>query len=408
MGNETIARPIHLPLSDSSFIGDAILKEIDSCQQDKDRLSTAIHQLKEFISSAIQGGDGFDEDWLIECLFSRMDVDYENREHQQVLPLSNGNTYTIRTTEVTDNDKGKEREVESKRPGKAQNPYLVDQEFGRATLCCCKEFLGWVLEIVDNPKVYGFSPVSFPYEMIHNFVQDLSATELISGFCRSTALRERQSFTLSFFVDIENLAFFNHEPNNPTKEMMSIFALRQMLESWFMRIVGFRGVVPLDGIDIRSSRFQKIIENGFEANFKFPPKIRPVTFQSIQRIYKWTQASIHWAYSTNVWLLWKAMTYCERLFGATIELAALENYRTEVIKLCLGKFKSVKATKTNNSQKEPSDKDNKSDNQRTILFRDPDIFVTDRGKRVNSYDVDGEGMSRLERNVIIKKSLNSQ
>lgn len=86
MGNKSIARPIHLPLSDSSFIGDAILKEIDSCQPDKDRLSTVIHQLKELISSAIQGGDGFDEDWLIECLFSRMDVDYENREHQQELP----------------------------------------------------------------------------------------------------------------------------------------------------------------------------------------------------------------------------------------------------------------------------------------------------------------------------------
>jgi len=396
MGNKSIARPIHLPLSDSSFIGDAILKEIDSCQPDKDRLSMVIHQLKELISSAIQGGDGFDEGKLIECLFSRMDVDYENREHQQVLTLSNGKTCAIRTTEVIDNATGQERVTQTKGFGSARNPYLANPDIARATLRCCEEFLGWMLNRIEKTEVYGFSQVSFPYETIHNFVQDLSATELISGFCKSTALREKQSFTLPFFVDIENLAFFNLVPNNPRREMMSIFALRQMLESWFMRIVGFRGVVPSDCIDIRSGRFQKIIENGFEENFKFPPKIPPVTFKSIQRIYQWTQASIHWAYSTNVWLLWKAMTYCERLFGATIELSALENYRAEIVKLCLQESRFVKETKPNNSPKERPDK-------RTILFRDPDIFVTDQGKRVNSYDVDGEGMSRLERNVIIRK-----
>lgn len=396
MGNKSIARPSNLPLGDSSFVGDTILEEIEPCRRNKSRLKAAIHQLKELISSANKGINRLDEDKLIECLFSRVDVDYGNREHQQVFPLSNGKTYTIRTTEVIDNATGQERDVQIKKLDDAQNPYLVDQEFGRATLRCCEEFLEWVLERIEKPEVYGISCTTFPYETIHNFVQDLSATELISGFCKSTALREKQSFTLPFFVDIENLAFFNLVPNNPTREMMSIFALRQMLESWFMRIVGFRGVVPSDCIDIRSGRFQKIIENGFEENFKFPPKIPPVTFKSIQRIYQWTQASIHWAYSTNVWLLWKAMTYCERLFGATIELSALENYRAEIVKLCLQESRFVKETKPNNSPKERPDK-------RTILFRDPDIFVTDQGKRVNSYDVDGEGMSRLERNVIIRK-----
>lgn len=403
MGNESIARSLHLPLSGPPFMGDVILNEIDSCRRDKDRLTTAIHRLKEFISSAIQGCDRLDENMLVERLFSGADVDFENIGQQQEFSLSNGRTYTIRTTEaaVIKNEESyyireQDQDVQNQGFGSASDPFLNDADFALATLCCCEEFLGWVLERIESPT-YGLSRVPFPDEMVYNFIQDFSATGLILNFCKSTNRRERQSFTLPVFCDIMNLAFFNIIPNNPARGMMSIFALRQMLESWFMRIVGFRGVVPLYRFEITSGRFQKIIENGFEQNFHFPPQVRPVTFKSIQRIYQWTQASIHWAYSTNVWLLWKAMTYCERLFGATIELSALENYRTEVIKLCLEKSKFVKEAKTNIPPKERPYK-------RTILFRDPDIFVTDQGKRVNSYDVDVEGMSRLERNVIIRKN----
>ena len=390
---QELGKPINLPLYDSSHIGDAIINAIDPSRRDNHKLKTAIHQLKELINSGIQGDSGFDEDKLIECLFARADADYANRERQQVFPLSNGKTYAIRITEVIDNTTGEERAIQNNRLDEALNPYLVDRKFGRATLCCCEEFLEWVKERIEKPEVYGFSPVSFPYEMIHSFVQDLSATELISGFCESTAPRKKQSFTLPFFVDIENLAFFNLAPNNPTKEMLSIFALRQMLESWFMRVVGFRGITPIGDIDIRSGRFQKLIEKEFEANFRF--KGRPVSFQAIHRIYQWTQASIHWAYSTNIWLVWKAMTYCERLFGATIELSALEGYRTEVIKLCINESKFVKS-------KQPSNPPKDRPSERTIYFRDPDIGVEDKGRRLQVFDVDEKGCSRLERNVIIR------
>ena len=388
-------KPNQLPLSAPSYIGDKIIALVNSSLRDKDALTIAIQQLKDVLHSAINDSD-MDEDTLIERLFSCADIEFENRGYQGVIPLAGGKSYSIRTTEVINNITVEEQVVQSEALGSVPNPYLDRQEITQATLCCCEEFLEWVLERIEKPDVYGFSCVTFPYEMICNFVQDLSATGLISGFCQSTTPREKQTSTLSVFGDIETFTFFNCIPNNPTREMMSIFALRQMLESWFMRIVGFRGVVPVDNFEIRSGKFQKIIENGFE-KIQFPPKIRPVSFKSIQCIYQWTHASIHWAYSTNVWLLWKAMTYCERLLGATIELSALENYRTEIIKRCLQGSRFIKETKPNNSPKEHPDK-------RTILFRDPDIFVTDQGKRVNSYDVDGEGMSRLERNVIIRKN----
>lgn len=388
---EPISNHPTFPLYDSSHIGDAIINEIDPSRRDKNILKTAILQLKGLISLGIQGGNGFDEDKLIEWLFHRKDVDYENRERQQVFPLSDGTTYSIRTTEVINNATGQERDAQSKRFDEAQNLYLADQEFGRATLHCCEEFLEWVLERIEKPEVYGFSSVTFPYETIHNFVQDLSATGLISGFCKSSIPRERQSFTLPLLVNIENFAFFNCIPNNPTREMMSIFALRQMLESWFMRIIGFRGVTPINLLDIRSGKFQKIIKKEFETNFRF--KDRHVSFQSVRWIYQWTQASIHWAYSTNVWLLWKAITYCERLFDSTIELSALEDYRTEVVKLCIHESKYDKKNQLEDSC--PS--------KRIIFFRDPDICVEDNGKRVQWFDVDENGRSRLERNVIIRK-----
>lgn len=381
--------------SATSYIGDAIIELCSRECRDLSELKSAIQKLKDLVLSAIQKEDSFDEDDLIERLFSRTDVDYASRKRQKVFKLSNGKTCVIHTTEVIDNTTGKERNVQSKSPDETQNPYLIDHEFGQATLCCCEEFLKWILERIEKQEVYGFSCVPFPYETIHNFIQDLSATELIQGFCKSTIPREKQSFTLPFFVDIENLAFFNNMPNNPRGEMISIFALRQVLESWFMRIVGFHGVVPVDGIDIRSWKFQRIIGKDFETNFHF--KGPPVSFQSIRRIYQWTQTSIHWAYATNVWLLWKAITYCERLFGATVELPALERYRTEVVKLCIEESKFVKGNKPKKSSKKRLDK-------RTVLFRDPDIFVTDQGMRVNSYDVDGKGFSRLERNVIIREN----
>ena len=283
-----------------------------------------------------------------------------------------------------------------------QNPYLVNRDLQQATLYCCEEFLEWLLERIEKPDVYGFSCVTFPCEIVYNFVQDLSATGLISGFCKSSAPRESQSFTLPLLCDIENLAFFNGIPNNPRREMMSIFALRQMLESWFMRIVGFHGVAPIDLLDIRSGRFQKIIGKDFETNFHFMDP--PVKFQSIQLIYRWTQTSIHWAYSTNVWLLWKAITYCERLFDATIELSALEGYRTEVVKLCLEESKFIKGKHPKSSRHQEEDRPS----ERIIFFRDPDIYVEDNGKRVQWFDVDEKGRSRLERNVVIRNLENVQ
>lgn len=389
-----------LPLSDSSHIGDTLLALLDKPQWNRDGLRATILQLKDIFHA---NHNDLDEDTLIERLFSDADIEFKNRGQQRVISLVGGKTCTIRTTEVVDNVKAREQDVQDEDICLTSNDYLVKPELVQATLYCCDEFLAWVLDRIDKPDLYGSSCVPFPFEAVYNFVQDLSATGLISGFCQSTTKRERQACTFSMFGDIENFTFFNCIPNNLTRDTMAIFALRQMLESWFMQVVGFRGVVPIDFIDIRSSRFQKIIENGFKENFHFPSATPPVSFQSIQMIYRWTQSSIHWAYSTNVWLLWKAITYCERLFGATIELSALENYRTEVIKLCLVESKFAKGTKVNDSLKDRQDKKERPD-KRTILFRNPDIFVTDQGKRVNSYDVDRRGKSRLERNVIIRKN----
>ena len=395
------AKNNHLPLSDSPYIGDTLLTLLASARRDIDALRNAIHQLKDNLHSAVGNNNDMDEDTMIERLFSGADIEFENRWYQDEIPLANGKSYTIHTTEVVDNITVEERDVQSEDVDLAPKSFWDEQELAQATLCCCEEFLSWVLERLDEPHVYGCFCVPFPFEAVYNFVQDLSATGLISGFCQSTTPREKQTSTLRVFGDIENFTFFNLIPNNPTREMMSIFALRQMLESWFMRIVGFRGVVPSDCIDIRSGRFQKIIENGFEENFKFPPKIPPVTFKSIQRIYQWTQASIHWAYTTNVWLLWKAMTYCERLFGATIEKSALENYRKEIIKLCLEEAKFTKPSpKTQNPHKDRPD-------ERVILFRDPDIFVKDAGKTIEKFSVNVNGLSGLERNVIIRNRVHN-
>lgn len=397
MRKESTANPAQLPLSDSSHIGDMLLTLLASARRDIDSLRNAILQVKNLLHSAVEDNNNLDEDTLIERLFSGADIEFKNRWYQGKIHLTNDKSYAIRTTEVVDNTTAEERVVQNKDFGFAPKSYWDEQELAQATLCCCEEFLEWVLERIDKTPVYGYFCVPFPFEAVHNFVQDLSATGLISGFCQSTTPREKQTYTLPMFGDIENFTFFNCIPNNPTRDTMAIFALRQMLESWFMRIVGFRGVVPIDHFEIRSGRFQKIIENGFEKNFKFPPKIRPVKFRSIQLIYQWTQASIHWAYSTNVWLLWKAMTYCERLFGATIEMSALENYRQEIIKLCLEEAKFTKPfPKTQNPPKDRPDK-------RVILFRDPDIFVKDAGEAIGKFSVDANGGSMLERNVIIQK-----
>ena len=384
-----------IPLIDSSHIGDEINKWINS-SRDWDTIKTLLISLQNLLRSAIQDDCKFDEDKLIEVLFSRADTEFEEQAHPETFSLANGKSCKTRTTEVVNNYSGQEQEVPDFAPSTQRNPYLDDADFAKATLCCCDEFLTWLLKRIDNPQMYGFSRVSLPIETIAAFVQDFSSTGLITNFCKTSNPREKQTFTLPMFLGIETFALFGCLPDNPGREIMAIFSIRQMLESWFMRIVGFRGVVPIDDFDLRSGRFQRIIQQGFETAFHFPSKSANVSFKSIRLIYLWTQASIHWAYSTNIWLLWKAMTYCERLFGATIELQALEKYRKEVITLCLEAAKFVKETKNQNQKKDrPS--------QRTIVFRDPDIKVSNNGKLVDRFDTDENGFSLLERNVIITK-----
>jgi hypothetical protein len=341
------------------------------------------------------------EDDIIEILFSQSDEEFEKLSTPSYVKVSGGHTLKIRTTEVVDNYSCEEKDLENTIT--TRNRYLDDGKYAEATFCCCDSFLGWLLSRIDSSH-YGASLVQFPFEFVASFVQDFSATGLFPEFCTSITSRERQPFALKMFSDIEKFAFFGSLPDNPVREIMSTFAIRQMLESWFMRIIGFRGIFPLEGMYIHSWRFQKIIEPNFEKSFHYPPEVEPVSFKSIQRIYQWTQTSIHWAYSTNIWLLWKAFTYCERLFGASIEIETLEEYRKEAIRLCLEKAKFIKSSERSRPVEHLPP-------QRTIIFRDPDVFITSDGKKINVFDMDEDGNSILERNVVIhgaKKELPSR
>lgn len=383
-------------IEDSDYLGDQLLDCVNNQQTDMEMMKHLLHRLKCLFCAASMNASSMDEERVIEILFTHSDVEFANEARPTELSSSAGATPRIRQMEVSDNSKPEcETDSNSDNEFPLANPYLNSYEFAQATLCCCYSLLEWLLERIEKP-IYGTTEVHFPRELVCSFVRDLSSTGLISGFCKAPQPREKQSFTREKFEKIEVFALFGKIPDNPVRETMAIFSLRQVLESWFMRIVGFRGVIPLESFEIRSSKLQRIIEKDFETALSFQGG-SPVKFQSIQQIYKWTQASIHWAYSTNIWLIWKAITYCERLFGATINYEGLEKYRTAIIKLCLEEAKFVKASQSNAPKKSRP-------TQRMIIFREPDIFVTKSNPLIGKLDKDEQGFSLLERNVTIRQT----
>lgn len=406
-----------LPLLDTSHFGDCLVcwlndqrypRSLNNIISGGESLEGIIQGLQSIFQSASICGETLAEDELIDILFSQADVEFEQEAEPVDIPIAGNKTLRIRQTEVINNDTLEEQDVFPKpllqsapSPG---NTYLNNPKLAQATLCCCSSFLDWLLERIGK-KTYGVLTVGFPFEIIFSFVQDFSATGLVSGFCEKPVSRAKRSYSLPKLFELEKFALFNMLPENPDREIMAIFAIRQLLESWFMRIVGFRGIVPLEHIDIRSGRFQKIIGSNFSKALSFGSGSKPVTFASIQRIYQWAQAPIHWAYSTNIWLIWKALTYCERLMGATISLSSLEQYRKEVVRLCLEESKYTKRRKdmaANNIAKKRPD-------QRTIIFRSPDLIVKNdknemTGKTNGKTDMDENSFAMLDRNVVIRKT----
>ena len=91
-----------IPLMDSSHIGDEINKWINS-SRDWDTIKTLLISLRTLLNSAIQDDCKFDEDKLIEVLFSRADTEFEEQAHPETFSLANGKSCKTRTTEVVNN-----------------------------------------------------------------------------------------------------------------------------------------------------------------------------------------------------------------------------------------------------------------------------------------------------------------
>lgn len=214
----------------------------------------------------------------------------------------------------------KAKQKELKLSGKLKNSCLIQSLFitpnepncnfksmyKRANIQVLIEFLDWILNIKTlNDKLHEIR------DLLQTFVYDLGTTRVLDeSFFSHDCGRSKTNHTFFHFYDCKKLLFLNQNPSIKTREFLSIFGLRQSMETKFRRVIGYSGINPQ--IKMQHNTIPDII-SFFENDISFH-KDKNISLKDILHIYKWTNYSIHNMMSIYPWLIWKAFDACEIIF----------------------------------------------------------------------------------------------
>ena len=105
---------------------------------------------------------------------------------------------------------------------------------------------------------------------------------------------------------------FGTVPGRLTSEFMSIFELRQAMETRFRRLLGIKDITR--GVKISHGMIPNIIQRSISDKNFHPAS--GMTLTQIRHVYDWTDISIHLMRTDYVWLVWKAFQVCEGMFSS--------------------------------------------------------------------------------------------
>ena len=180
----------------------------------------------------------------------------------------------------------------------------------QVTTQCTLDFLRWCKEIVVDQQFV-------PYHILHNFVLDAAQIEatmhveyLGAAFASRYYHRSHKWIPIDSFGDTFRWFCFGTVPRRLTSEFMSIFEIRQTMESKFKTLLGVGNID--DNVRIAHNLIPNILKATLTTD-NFSPTTG-VTLTQIMHVYDWTDISIHNMSTDYVWLVWKALMVCNAFF----------------------------------------------------------------------------------------------
>ena len=171
---------------------------------------------------------------------------------------------------------------------------------------CMLECLRWCNDVIRQQGVV-------PKLMLRNFVLDVACLKFLGAeFGMVGAGRSHEWIPEDSFGDAQRWYCFSVAPGRLTGEFMSIFELRQAMETRFRKLLGIKNIT--DGVKIKHDLIPAIVEKSITEE-NFCPQ-SGMTLPQIRHVYDWTDISIHLMRTDYVWLVWKAFQVCEGMFSS--------------------------------------------------------------------------------------------
>ncbi len=169
---------------------------------------------------------------------------------------------------------------------------------------CMLECLQWCKEVILKQKVV-------PHLMLRNCVLDIAYCRILGeqfGMCGS----RRSHFWIpeDSYVNACRWYYYGVPPGRLTSEFMSIFELRQTMETRFRKLLGIKSIS--NGIKVKHEVIPEILESSITTK-NFSPA-SGITLTQIRHVYDWTDLSIHMMCTDYVWIVWKAFQTCGAMF----------------------------------------------------------------------------------------------
>ena len=181
----------------------------------------------------------------------------------------------------------------------------LKKEYRRATIICILQFLKWCKEELHQSKLER--------RWLYDLDLDIKIANILGAkYSEGKCWRTKTNNTLFQYSDICALLTGKFMPQPVTRDMLSLFGVRQVLEAKFRRIIGFYWIDPMPKIP--HGTIPKILI-AHEKDLKYKSD-NVLSLDSVMHVYDWTDYSIHTMASDYVWLVWKAAYVVRHLFGA--------------------------------------------------------------------------------------------
>ena len=154
--------------------------------------------------------------------------------------------------------------------------------------------------------------------LLFDFIHDFGCLPCSTGFLSKSnkASRRHTTDVSEMFKDVAQLYLANRTSFGLTNEILATFGLRQCLENRFKTIVGLKTVHPRVKIQT-AERFRLLKDTEERMVFVETPHCN---FAEVEKIYEWTNHSIHNMTSYCCWQVWKAFECCRFLFTVKQDL----------------------------------------------------------------------------------------